>query len=387
MSLIQTHVTPSTAFLVALAVALPLYLWRVRSQRWKLYDAVHKKYQKKYEDRTLTPEEAQEIMHVSCFWDMPLLMDYSLAFALFKTYAIPTISELLSKTGEMGCVQNISKRYADVATWIVHPISGFMGRKDPPTPGAKADPRAMIALARVNWLHAHYKISNDDYLYTLGLFILEPALWAERYGWRELSDMEKYEYEERTMVPAQTNHDVAQYTMEELLYIVPERFGLKNFARGLAICLLPDRVRVAMMLPEQSWYRHVIARNSVKFVHWVQRWFCLPRTEGRAPVSMKDPKIIPGKCPRLHPAWNQVRPWYRAESTGLGYYWDRFLVALGKHSEMPGPHLRSEGYRIEEMGPVRFEKTAHEEIMRNAAELQGYPITGPWSLSWDSTKN
>ena len=43
---------------------------------------------KKYQDGTLTPEEAQRIILVSSSYDMPLLLNYSLALALFKTYAI-----------------------------------------------------------------------------------------------------------------------------------------------------------------------------------------------------------------------------------------------------------------------------------------------------------
>ena len=42
----------------------------------------------KYQDGTLTPEEAQRIILVSTSYDMPFLLNYSLAFALFKTYAI-----------------------------------------------------------------------------------------------------------------------------------------------------------------------------------------------------------------------------------------------------------------------------------------------------------
>ena len=43
---------------------------------------------KKYQDGMLTPEEAQRISLVLTSFDMPLLLNYSLAFALFKTYAI-----------------------------------------------------------------------------------------------------------------------------------------------------------------------------------------------------------------------------------------------------------------------------------------------------------
>lgn len=34
------------------------------------------------------------------------------------------------------------------------------------------------------------KISNEDMIYTLALFALEPARWIKRYEWRELTDLE-----------------------------------------------------------------------------------------------------------------------------------------------------------------------------------------------------
>lgn len=66
------------------------YLALARLLRWRRYNAIHREYVKKYQDGTLTPEEAQRIILVSTTYDMPLLLNYSLAFALFKTYAIVT---------------------------------------------------------------------------------------------------------------------------------------------------------------------------------------------------------------------------------------------------------------------------------------------------------
>lgn len=73
-----------------------------------------------------------------------------------------------------------------------------------------ADPRGAIAIARTNWLHSKYPIvshlklwhhkvnifqlnkqSNDDFLYTLALFIIEPAVWMEKYEWRGLTPLER----------------------------------------------------------------------------------------------------------------------------------------------------------------------------------------------------
>ena len=49
------------------------------------------------------------------------------------------------------------------------------------------------------------------------------------------------------MVPDPINAEVASYTMNELLFAVPDAFGLKTFAQRVSICLLDDPVRVSMM--------------------------------------------------------------------------------------------------------------------------------------------
>ena len=111
------------------------YLALARLLRWRRYNAIHWEYVKKYQDETLTPEEVQRIIIVSTSYDMPLLLNYSLAFALFKTYAIvrttltlhlraltvayqPSISKLLSMTGEFKLAETVSKRYAVVRLFL-----------------------------------------------------------------------------------------------------------------------------------------------------------------------------------------------------------------------------------------------------------------------------
>ena len=77
-----THISPR----VQAAGGALVWLLVVRALRWRRYNAIHRQFQAKYE--TMTPEEAQKIMQVSTLYDMPLLLNYSLAFALFKTYGI-----------------------------------------------------------------------------------------------------------------------------------------------------------------------------------------------------------------------------------------------------------------------------------------------------------
>lgn len=49
------------------------------------------------------------------------------------------------------------------------------------------------------------------------------------------------------MVPAQSNKDVAKYTTDELLHVLPEKFGIKALAERISVCLLDEPVRIAMM--------------------------------------------------------------------------------------------------------------------------------------------
>lgn len=48
-----------------------------------------------------------------------------------------------------------------------------------------------LALQRLNALHGRYAISNDDNLYTLGLFFLEPDRHTRESDWRCLTAHEK----------------------------------------------------------------------------------------------------------------------------------------------------------------------------------------------------
>ncbi|THU80456.1 hypothetical protein K435DRAFT_785447 [Dendrothele bispora CBS 962.96] len=443
----------------SLGVSLLVYMGLVWFLRWKRYKRIHQKYQSKFEAGTLTPEEAQRVIAVSSQYDMPMLLTYSLSFALFKTYGIPTISKILASTQELSSREWVSKRYADteilicelgtivivlsslkalpLATWVTCPITGKVHVNDTKSPPLSeklsdaatksADPRAMIALARVNWLHAKYPIKNNDHLYTLALFAFEPERWAKQYGWRALSPLECQAYylfwaeigkrmnikdipesadafkawfkgyEERVMVSAQTNHDVAQYTLDELLYAVPTRFGLREFARSLAISLLEDITREAMMYPVQPAYKKQLVNVILHSINFFQRFFCLPRRSPQSVVQVSLPDfqanqtkrketassaegINNAEAYRMHPQWYQPQPWYKPVSGNiLGKMKDRLAITLGLAAQLPSPELRSNGYRLEEMGPMKYETVGNDEVMKMAEELLQCPIRGPWA--------
>jgi hypothetical protein len=121
---------------------------------------------------------AQAIVHRMACYDFPWDMTRSLELALFRTYCSPRISGLLASTGEFErCPQ---KRYDD--TDII--VSELMEW------GYDSE-RGAAALARMNAIHGRFRIANEEFLYVLSTFALEPIRWLERFGWRAPSEAEK----------------------------------------------------------------------------------------------------------------------------------------------------------------------------------------------------
>src|SRR3989442_13561650 len=107
------------------------------------------------EIRRLDPvHDHQRIVFLSARQDFPFDTTRALEFALFRTFAVPSISALLDRTGEF---QNrAQKRYDD--TDLI--VSELMER------GYDSD-RAKRALRRMNQLHGRFDIANEDFLYVL----------------------------------------------------------------------------------------------------------------------------------------------------------------------------------------------------------------------------
>jgi len=107
-------------------------------------------------------------------WDITRALE----LALFRTFAVPSIGALLNHTGEFQ--RSGQKRYDDTALLLNTLLQdGYDG------------PDGQRALARMNRTHAHFKISNDDYLFVLSTFVLDPIDWIDRFGWRRLTAKEQ----------------------------------------------------------------------------------------------------------------------------------------------------------------------------------------------------
>ncbi|HSS60158.1 MAG TPA: oxygenase MpaB family protein [Candidatus Limnocylindrales bacterium] len=126
----------------------------------------------------LDPEkDFERICYLSTNYDFPWDVEQSLSLAFFKTYGIPTISELLDRTGEFR--ERAQKRYDDtkliLAEMFDHGIDSERGRE---------------ANRRMNQMHGRFPIPNDDYLHVMSTIVLEPIRWNRRWGWRKYTDKE-----------------------------------------------------------------------------------------------------------------------------------------------------------------------------------------------------
>ena len=150
----------------------------------------------------------------------------------------------------------------------------------------------------MNYLHGMFrragKISDEDMLYTLSLFTLEPIRWTTRYEWRCLSDLElcamgvcwkdigdameipydplrskmrdytdglswlraledwSLEYETDHMLPDPMNKKMSMATLDIALSNVP--ICLRGVALGLITSLLGPRLRTAMLYADTLNY-------------------------------------------------------------------------------------------------------------------------------------
>ncbi len=115
-------------------------------------------------------------LHVSAY-DFPWDNLQALSFALFRTYAVPSIGQLLDRTDEF--TGRVQKRYDDTGLLLEEVQRHGLGST-----------RGRSAVRRINQMHAMYDISNDDFRYVLATFVVVPKRWIDDFGFRKLSPNE-----------------------------------------------------------------------------------------------------------------------------------------------------------------------------------------------------
>lgn len=219
-------------------------------------------------------------------WDL----ERALEFALFRTFAVPSISGLLAETGEF--TMRPRKRYDDTELILFeileHGMNSLRGKR---------------AIRRMNSMHGRFEISNEDFLYVLSTFIFEPFCWLENYGYRPMTAIEKEavfknylelgrrmnlknvpqtlaefelynrSYEEKYFQFAASNQVIAYKTIDLLLgfYLPKWLFGI---GRPFVYALLDDPLRKALGIRNVSGFRKGIVRAGLRlhaFFHRISK--------------------------------------------------------------------------------------------------------------------
>jgi hypothetical protein len=230
----------------------------------------------------------RQIVFLLTFHVFPWDIERALEFALFRTYAVPSVSGLLAKTGEF--VRRPRKRYDDTELILSEILENGFDSK-----------RGQAALQRLNEMHGRFPISNVDFLYVLSTFVFEPIRWIERFGWRRLTrpeklaffnyycelgrrmsieniptdfeELERYnlDYEGEHFRYAMSNHRIGASTRDLLLgfYVPRQVFPL---ARPVAHALMDTPLLQAMGFPEPPRVLRSLAAGALRLRARVVRW-------------------------------------------------------------------------------------------------------------------
>jgi len=122
--------------------------------------------------------DCEEIVKLSVMYEFPWDYNRALELALYKTFAIPSISKTLHLSGEFE--HHTQKRYDDTDILLSEILeNGY------------SSPLGEKYIEYMNWIHSHFSIKNEEYLYVLSTFVFEPARWINRFGYRKLDIKEE----------------------------------------------------------------------------------------------------------------------------------------------------------------------------------------------------
>ena len=122
----------------------------------------------------LDPEtDHDEILGLTSRHEFPWDYVQGTSIAFLRDYGVPSIARLLHQTGEFE--HDGIKRYDD--TILIGQESTIEGIDSP---------RGHAAVKRLNKIHGHYDIPDDELAYVLATTIVGPVRWISDYGWRPL---------------------------------------------------------------------------------------------------------------------------------------------------------------------------------------------------------
>ncbi len=221
-------------------------------------------------------QDTWEICRQLVGYEFPWDITRALELALFRTFCVPSIALLLDRSAEFH--HRPQKRYDDTGLMISLILKwGY------------DTPQGQQVIQRMNRIHGHFPIRNADFLYVLSTFIYEPIRWIERFGWRQLTSVEKQalfhfwyrvgqqmqiqeipdsygsfecynlEYEERHFQYNSANQRVGESTFNLFLSWFPR--PVQPLVHPFIYGIMDDRMIKAFGFPPpQPWKRHLLAQ-------------------------------------------------------------------------------------------------------------------------------
>ncbi|GGS31621.1 oxygenase MpaB family protein [Actinokineospora fastidiosa] len=121
----------------------------------------------------LDPEvDYLRIYQLTSLYEFPFDVFLALQMSFYRTYAIPSISATLAKSGEI--TARPIKRGEDTGLMVFEIVAhGFEHE------------RSQKVLRAMNAMHRKWDISQDEFRYVLGVFLVPPMRWLETYGYRK----------------------------------------------------------------------------------------------------------------------------------------------------------------------------------------------------------
>lgn len=219
----------------------------------------------------LDPEtDYDEIASLTSRYDFPWDYVQGTGIAFLRDYGVPSIARLLDRTRQFE--DHGLKRYDD--TLLIGEEATVEGVDSP---------RGHAALRRLNRIHGHYDIPNDEFQYVLATTIVGPVRWIREFGWRDLHPHEltaiarvttrfgelmgikglptTYDGYERLLDDYEAEHfafDPANRRVTEATLRIVRRTAplpLRPFVRRTTIALMDEPLRTALGMPRQpAWF-------------------------------------------------------------------------------------------------------------------------------------
>jgi hypothetical protein len=288
--------------------------------------------------KSLNPEKDYwEIVQLSIWYEFPWDYNRALELALYKTFAVPSISKILFQSKEFE--HHTQKRYDDTDILLSNIIDYGLNHR-----------KGQEALQRINWIHSNYKISNEDYLYVLATFVFDTGNWINKYGYRKLTANEEIAgFKVWQEIGKQMNIKNIPDTIEEL-EIYYNNYEKEHFIYNKtneAIAQVTEDLMLSWYLPK---YMFDFARpilHSVMQPHLLKAFhFSEPHQLLRllVTVALKMRSIVAS----LNPI---QKPFYRSTMSKYRYY--------------------ENGYEIKDLGPNKLKKNCpYHAVQEKLAHLK-----------------